>query len=78
VRRRGIEATEGTANLGKLVDSLNSLLVAGQLSPSSKTYISNYASTLTYSTPPTPTQIRDRVRAVVHLITASPDFTIQK
>jgi uncharacterized protein DUF1800/PA14 domain-containing protein/putative Ig domain-containing protein/CHRD domain-containing protein/thrombospondin type 3 repeat protein len=67
-----------TANLGKLVDSLNSVLVAGQLSPAAKTSIVNYASTLTYSTPPSPTQIRDRVRAVVHLITASPDFTIQK
>ena len=29
-------------------------------------------------TTPTQTQMRDRVRAVAHLITASPDFTIQK
>jgi hypothetical protein len=67
-----------TANLPKLVDSMNSLLVAGQLSQAAKTSIVNYVSTLSYSTPPTPTQIRDRVRAVVHLVTASPDFTIQK
>ena len=67
-----------TANLPTLVDSMNSLLVAGQLSPVSKTNIVNYVATLTYGTPPTPTQMRDRVRAVVHLITASPDFTIQK
>ncbi len=67
-----------TANLPALVDSMNSLLVAGQLSPAAKTNILNYVSTLSYSTPPTPTQMRDRVRAVVHLITASPDFTIQK
>jgi hypothetical protein len=31
-----------------------------------------------YSTPPTPIQMRDRVRAVTHLILCSPDFTIQK
>jgi hypothetical protein len=67
-----------TANLPTLVDSMNSLLVAGQLSPAAKTNIVNYVSTLSYSTPPTPAQMRDRVRAVVHLITASPDFTIQK
>jgi uncharacterized protein (DUF1800 family) len=67
-----------SANLPALVDSMNSLLVAGQLSPAAKTNIVNYVATLAYSTPPTPTQMRDRVRAVVHLITASPDFTIQK
>jgi hypothetical protein len=66
------------ANLPKLVDSMNSVLLAGQLSPTARASILNYVSTLAYSTPPTPTQIRDRVRAVVHLITASPDFTIQK
>jgi len=38
------------------------------------TNISNFS----YSTPPTATQMRDRVRAVVHLIVCSPDFTIQK
>jgi hypothetical protein len=31
-----------------------------------------------FSAPPTQTQMRDRVRAVVHLIISSPDFTIQK
>ena len=40
-------------------------------------YVTNTAN-FPYSTPPTPTQMRDRVRAVIHLITASPDFTIQK
>jgi len=32
----------------------------------------------TYSTPPTYTQMRDRVRAAVHLIVSSPDYIIQK
>ena len=68
-----------TANAGLpgLVDALNSLLCGGQLSASAKTQIVNYASTLAYTTP-TNTQMRDRVRAVVHLILTSPDYTVQK
>ncbi len=65
------------AGLPTLVDTLNSLLCGGNLSPAAKTYIVNYATTLAYTTP-TYTQMRDRARAVVHLITASPDYTIQK
>jgi hypothetical protein len=68
-----------TANAGLpgLVDQLNTLLCAGQLSANARTTIVNYASTLSYTTP-TPTQMRDRVRAVVHLIISSPEFTIQR
>jgi hypothetical protein len=67
------------ANLPKLVDSMNSLLVAGQLSAVARSNIVNYVTNnLAFSSTPTPTQIRDRARAVIHLITASPDFTIQK
>ncbi len=64
-----------------LVDSLNSLLVAGQLSAAAKSNIVNYVTnTVNFpmSSPPSQKQMRDRVRAVVHLITISPDFTIQK
>jgi hypothetical protein len=63
-----------------LVDSLNSLLCGGQLSGSAKNNIVNYVANNTnfpYTTP-TYAQMRDRVRAVVHLIINSPDFTIQK
>jgi hypothetical protein len=70
-------ANTSNAGLPGLVDSLNSLLCGGQLSPAAKTYIVNYAGTLAYTTP-TYTQMRDRVRAVVHLIINSPDFTIQR
>jgi hypothetical protein len=71
-----------TSNAGipSLVDALNSLLCAGQLSANAKTAIVNYVantSNFPYTTP-TNTQMRDRVRAVVHLIVVSPDFTIQK
>ena len=64
-----------------LVDSLNTLLLAGQLSPAAKTSIVNCVATTNnfpYSPLPTQTQMRDRVRAVIHLITSSPDFIIQK
>jgi hypothetical protein len=71
-----------TSNGGipSLVDTLNSLLCAGQLSPASKTFIVNFVANNTnfpYTTP-TPGQMRDRVRAVVHLILTSPDYIIQK
>jgi len=71
--------TTYTSNAGipGLVDALNSLLCGGQLSTSAKTQIANYTTTLAYTTP-TYTQMRDRVRAVVHLILTSPDFTIQR
>jgi len=71
-----------TSNAGipGLVDSLNSLLCGGQLSASAKTLIVNYVantSNFPYTTP-TGGQMRDRARAVVHLIINSPDFTIQR
>jgi hypothetical protein len=74
--------TAFTSNAGipSLVDALNSLLCAGQLSPASKTFIVNFVANTTnfpYTTP-TPGQMRDRVRAVVHLILTSPDYIIQK
>jgi len=69
-------------NLPMLVDNLNTLLLAGQLSAAAKTNIVNYVTNTTnfpYTTPvPTGLQMRDRVRAAVHLIICSPDFTIQK
>jgi hypothetical protein len=64
-----------------LIDSLNTLLVAGQFSSAAKSNVINYVTNVVnfpYSTPPTDSQMRDRVRAVVHLMINSPDFTIQK
>jgi hypothetical protein len=64
-----------------LIDSLNTLLLAGQLTGAAKSNIVRYVSNKTnfpYSTPPTDAQMRDRVKAVVHLMVTSPDFTIQK
>ena len=74
--------TNLTANTGipTLVSNLNTLLAAGTLSTAAQSNIISYvASTnFSYSTPPNQTQIRDRVRAVVHLIVSSPDYIIQK
>ena len=64
-------------NLSALIDELNTQLVAGQLSAGTMAEIRTHALSLAYTTPST-TQLRDRIRAVVHLIVTSPDFTIQK
>lgn len=69
--------TAGT-NVPVLVDNLNTLLLAGQLSAAAKTNIINYVTNTVNIPTNTTFWQRDRVRAVVHLITASPDFTIQK
>ncbi|NOS68902.1 MAG: DUF1800 family protein [Verrucomicrobia bacterium] len=69
------------AGIPGLVDALNTQLCAGQLSPAAKAIIVGYVANprFGYTLPkPTFTQMRDRVRAVVHLIVASPDFAIQR
>jgi hypothetical protein len=69
-----------------LVDSLDTLLCAGQLDPAAKTIIVNYVTgtnapsttpNFAYTTPTAP-QMRDRVRAVVHQMISSPNFIIQR
>jgi uncharacterized protein (DUF1800 family) len=75
------QAYTSNAGIPNLVDELNTLLCAGQLSASAKTTIVNYVTTtsdLPYGSPPTGAQMRDRARAVVHLIVNSPDFTVQR
>jgi hypothetical protein len=64
------------ASVSGLVDSLGSLLLAGELSNGAKTNIVNY---VTNNFPTTSaTWQRDRVRAVIHQIVNSPDFSIQR
>jgi hypothetical protein len=72
-----------TTNTGipTLVSNLNSVLAAGQLSAAAQSNIVNYVANVTnfpFSSPPTRSQMRDRVRATVHLILLSPDCSIQK
>jgi len=69
------------AGIPTLVSNLNTLLSAGQLSPAALSRIISYVANtnnFAYSVSPTDTQMRDRVRAVVHLIVSSPDYIIQK
>ena len=64
-----------------LVDGLSTLLLAGQLNTNARSSIIRYVVNTTnfsYSTPPTVSQMRNRVAAVAHLLIVSPDYTIQK
>ena len=63
-------------NMASLVDSLSSVLLAGELSSGAKTNIVSYV-TNNFPTSSSTWQ-RDRVRAVVHQLVNSPDFTIQR
>jgi hypothetical protein len=65
------------SNLAAMIARLNTLLTGGRLSTQAQTIIRNFVQTLPYSAS-SPTQLRDRARAVVHLIVTSPDFTIQR
>jgi hypothetical protein len=75
-------ARTSNAGIPGLVDGLNTILCAGQLSAACKNIIVTYVadtSRFPLATPtPTHAQMRDRVRAVVHLITASPEFIVQR
>ncbi|HTQ50880.1 MAG TPA: DUF1800 family protein [Candidatus Acidoferrales bacterium] len=76
-------STNYTANAGipSLVNALNTYLAAGEVSPAAQSNIVNYitrTNSFGYSNPPTDTQMRDRVRAAIHLIVNSPDYIIQK
>jgi len=57
------------------VDALNSLMCGGQLSAAAKTQIVNYVSTMSSTTT---ANLRDRARAVIQLVTYSPDYTVQR
>jgi hypothetical protein len=73
-------ALTSNAGIGSLVDNLSSLLNGTPLAPGARLQIVNYVANNTnfpYTTP-TYTQMRDRVRAVVHLIASSPDYIVQK
>ena len=76
--------TSGSTGTAGLLDRLGDILTGGQLSPSTKSTILTFVNNTTnfpYTTTgsgPTSTQMRDRVRAIVHLIVTSPEYAIQK
>jgi hypothetical protein len=66
------------ANVPALVDSLSTLLLAGQLSPGAKAAVVDYVVNNFPSDPNVdPTWQLDRVAGIVQQIINSPDFLIQ-
>ena len=63
-----------------LVDAMSARLLAGSLNTNARSIILTYVATgITYNaTNPSASQIRDRVRGVVHQLIQTPDFTIQR
>jgi hypothetical protein len=62
-----------------LVDALSSLLCASQVSSGTKQIIISYVANPRFPyTTPTAAQMRDRVRAVAHLLITSSEFAIQR
>ena len=70
------------AAIPTLVDTLATKLIGGSLNSSARTAIVNYVANVSnfpYTTgSPTTTQMRDRVRAIIHLIVTSAEYAIQK
>ena len=63
-----------------LIDELAYLLIGAPVEPTTKTTIQNFVANNTYFpyTTPTNQQMRDRVRAIIHLILTSAEFAVQK
>ena len=70
------------AAIPTLVDTLATRLIGGPLNTSARTAIVNFVASTTnfpYTNGnPTTTQMRDRVRAIIHLIVTSAEYAIQK
>jgi hypothetical protein len=75
-------AQTSDAGVPGLINTLAVLLTGDNLTSATRTIITNYVANTTsypYTTPtPTATQMRDRVRAIVHLIVTSAEYAIQK
>jgi hypothetical protein len=72
-------ACTADSGIPALVDALSSLLCAGQVSDGTKQIIISYVANPRFPyTTPSATQMRDRVRAVAHLLVTSSEFAIQR
>jgi hypothetical protein len=76
------QAWTSNANIDRLFDRLNTLLVGGQMSTSARTtvlsFVQNTANIPYNNTSPSVANKRDRLRAVLHLILTSADYTTQR
>jgi uncharacterized protein (DUF1800 family) len=77
-----IAAKTSNAGVPALIDELAYLLVGGPLVPATRTEIQNFVANtgnFPYTSPvPTNQQMRDRVRAIIHLIITSAEYAVQK
>jgi hypothetical protein len=74
-------AMTADANILALVDLFNAQMMGGSMSSGLRSAIISYVANDTnfpYSSTPTITQQSNRVRAIVHLIVTSPEYTIQQ
>jgi hypothetical protein len=77
-------AAQTRDNVPGLIDALSNLLVGAPLEATTKTTIQNFVTNTTYfpieNSPATPTNthMRDRVRAIIHLILTSAEYAVQK
>ena len=71
-----------TAGVSSLVDKLGDVLACGQLTPATKSAIVSFITGTTNGSANFPstsgTNTRDRVRAIVQMILASPEYAIQR
>lgn len=65
------------ANISTTIDSIAILLTGGTLTSTTHNAILTYAQSLPYTTP-TNKEMSDRLRGIIHLITVSPEYAIQK
>jgi uncharacterized protein (DUF1800 family) len=65
-------------NQGEVIDSMNALLLGGQMSPGLSQSIRNALAALPSNFGDEPDRQRDRVRMIVYLIVTSPEFAVQK
>lgn len=77
------QAQTENAGIPALVDKLSLLMIGRTLGVEQRSIVVDYVSNTAtgyfpYSSPPTNMQMRDRVRAIVHLIATSSEYAIQK
>ena len=61
-----------------LVNKMGDLLTGGTLTQATKDIITGFLNNTTYFPPTSATSGRDKVRAVVQLILASPEYAVQR
>jgi len=80
-RTSGTDYRTNIANLRDLIQEFSKLLMAGRMSLALENEIYNFVSlttNITYGSPPSEAERRNRVRAIVYFISVSPEHAIQR